>query len=149
MVIASMKPGIASWSSVASPLAASVETTLPRSLYTLKFWLAADCVGACCPEWHPASAATAINEQVSNRRITDTVYYRPANPLAARNLKRRPASGLRATRPERHRPHPKGDLLPLFGHVPGSSIRTFRRICRPQVHFCLDRAPCAVAPIRL
>jgi len=47
MVIASMKPGIASWFSVTSPLDASVETTLPRSLYTLKFWLAADCVGAC------------------------------------------------------------------------------------------------------
>src|ERR1035437_8763614 len=79
--MASIKPGIASWSSVASPLAELVETTFPRSLNTLMAELAGVCVEVFSPEWHPANATKASNEQASDRRITATVYYRP---LAAR-----------------------------------------------------------------
>ena len=90
--MASIKPGIASWSSVASPLAELVETTFPRSLNTLMAELAGVCVEVFSPEWHPANATKASNEQASDRRITATVYYRP---LAARVIL---SSGTRTAR---------------------------------------------------
>src|ERR1035438_2510003 len=74
MVIASIKPGMASWSNVTSPLAASVEITLPRSLNTLYAGLADGCVPACEPERQPASAIKTSNKDARIRRITCPVY---------------------------------------------------------------------------
>src|ERR1700685_4211930 len=79
MVIASMKPGMASWFSVTSPAATSVRTTLPPSLYALKL-LAADSAEALGGlEWHPANRATPSSEQAIKRRITSLVYNRASN----------------------------------------------------------------------
>jgi hypothetical protein len=70
MVMDSMKPGMASWFSVTSPLPASVETTLPRSGYTLMFGLKDGASAPGAADRHPASATRARSKK-ERLRITD------------------------------------------------------------------------------
>jgi hypothetical protein len=71
MVIVSMKPGITSWFNVTSALARSVETTLPRSLYTLGPALPLADISPFVLERHPASKKTANTKEQKIGRSTD------------------------------------------------------------------------------
>ena len=70
MVIASMKPGIASCLIVTSPVAAFVEMTFPRSLYTLYEESAVDSEVPGCCRWQPVAIVIVITATTSNLRIT-------------------------------------------------------------------------------
>ncbi len=73
--MAPMKPGIASWLTVTSPVEGLVFTTLPRRWKTLNAGIEDDCCGAVGEEWHPERKKRATAALDSRKRTINTSVY--------------------------------------------------------------------------